>query len=643
MFGWFNCRLRIDLTSKTIEREPIGEEILRAFIGGRGLNDWILFNEVPRDCDPLMPDNVLCFAPGPLTGTSMPMNSRCEVSTIGPHSNILGDGNGGNLFPYKMKLSGLDQIVVTGSSNEPLYLWIDNDTAELRDAHDFWGLDTWKCSDKLKEIHGDDIGIICIGQAGENLVRFASVILDKYSSAARGAGAVMGSKKLKAIAIRGTKKPDVADPEALSILAKEDRNFFLTNPFQKGTVSRVGTHYGLGSWFPGWRNNSKYLSKDEVPAQIDTEAWKDYEIKRAACHTCPVFCKDVYKIPDGPYTGEIGSAMEYEGIHCLGINCGILQPSPIMAMQNLADKYGMCVIPLGNCMAVAKDLCNRGLLAPEDVDWLDLSWKNDEDQIELIHRVALRQGFGNIIAEGEIGMDKILGSDSSDYNDQVKGTGRGNFPPGIFALAHATSTRGADHLRGRSWAFGENEIELFEGLVRDGYIPSDDVGKLVASEDACALNDCIGRCKGSVNSWVNAVPLVWKYPLYTGLAKILKAATGVDFTEKELSDAGKRVYLLELTINALRGIKRKDNRLVQRPELRDTPQGAAERQQFEIMLDDYYNQRGCNTATSIPSREALIALNLSAAADALDKNHPETWDGPPLWPLGQYPSGGERS
>lgn len=157
------------------------------------------------------------------------------------------------------------------------------------------------------------------------------------------------------------------------------------------------------------------------------------------------------------------------------------------------------------------------------------------------------------------------------------------------------------------------------------------------------MNDCIGRCKGSVNAWVNAVPLVWKYPLYAGLAKVLKAETGLDFTEEELSNTGRRVYLLELAINALRGIKRKDNRLVQRPELRDTPQGETERKQFDEMIDEYYKRRGCTIETSVPTREALESLSLSFAADALEKPHPETWVGPPLWPIEKYPFGGKRS
>lgn len=591
MNGWFNKRLRVDLTSGAIIREYIGEDLLRSYIGGRGLNDWVIYNEVPNDCDPLMPENVICFAPGPLTGSLMPMNSRCHVSTIGPHSNILADGNGGSLFPYRMKLSGFDQIVITGASKTPVYLWTDGDRVNLLPAEELWGLDTWQCTDVLKKLHGDDIGVACIGQAGENLVRFASVIFDKYSSAARGAGAVMGSKNFKAIAVRGDQNLSISSEEELKELAKEDRSFFMNNSFQKDVVKTIGTHHGIANWLPGWHNNEKYLTADEVPPQIRADSWKEFEIKRTACHTCPCFCKDVYQIPSGTHSGEIGSAMEYEGIHCLGINCGITEPVPIMVMQNLADKYGMCVIPLGNCIAIAKDLYSRGYLDKSDTYGLDLSWDNWEDQIELIHLTAQMKDFGAIIGAGELGMNKLLGKHCNDYNDQVKGSGRGNFPPGIFALAHATSTRGADHLRGRSWAFGENDGELFPWLVSKGYLPSDEIERLIVSENACALNDSIGRCKGSVNAWVNAVPLIWKYPLYEGLAKILNAATGFDFSEEELKKIGNDIYMLELKINKNRGSKREDDRLVQRPNVRNSPEGLSERLEFEKMLDKYYSLR----------------------------------------------------
>lgn len=610
MNGWFNQRLRVVLNEGKVIFEPIGEEVLHRFIGGRGINDWVLYNEVPADAEPLGPDNIACFGCGPLTGTIMPMNSRCHVSTIGPHNGMLGDGNGGSLFPYRMKQSGIDQIVITGQSESPVYLWIDDGEAQLLDAASLWGLDTWQCTDALKDLHGRDIGVACIGQAGENLVRFASVIFDKYSSAARGAGAVLGAKKLKAIAVRGTIEVPVYDRTKLKELADLDRHFFFTDPFQKEVVRVIGTHHGLANWFPGWHNNASYLKAEEVPESLQAPSWKKYELHRTGCHTCPAVCKDVYRIPEGDFKGEVGSAMEYEGIHCLGINCGITDPSAVMAMQNLSDKYGMCVIPLGNCLALAKDLFSRGYLSIEDTGGLDLSWANTEDQIRLIHQTAFRQGFGAVIAEGETGMNRILGPACSELNDQVKGTGRGNFPPGVFALAHATSTRGSDHLRGRSWTFGENDGELFPQLIQQGHLPSDEIERLIVSEDACALNDCIGRCKGSVNSWVNAVPLIWKYPLYEGLSRVLTATTGHPFTSAELAEIGKRVYLLEIALNSQRGIKRQDWRLVQRPELRDTEEGARHREEFQIMLDRYLNLWECDLKEARPKPETLKEYHL---------------------------------
>jgi aldehyde:ferredoxin oxidoreductase len=180
---------------------------------------------------------------------------------------------------------------------------------------------------------------------------------------------------------------------------------------------------------------------------------------------------------------------------------------------------------------------------------------------------------------------------------------------------------------------------LFSRLIELGFIPSDDIGKLSASEEACALNDCLGRCKGSVNAWVNAIPLVWKYPLYAGLAKVMTAATGIPFNENDLTLAGRRVYLLEMALNARRGVTRASDRLVQRPELRDTPEGEQQRRQHEEMLTEYYRHRGCDPVTGIPTRPALEALGLNEAADVLEAGTLRTWDGPPFWPLSAYPTG----
>jgi aldehyde:ferredoxin oxidoreductase len=647
MHGWRGTILRVDLTREKITKQPLDEAIARDFIGGRGFNSKTLFDEIKPGIDPLGPENVLCLAPGPLSGTPLGMTSRLEVSALSPYSGILGDGNGGGSFAAFLKRAGYDQIVITGRASSPKYLWIEDDNVELKDASDLWGKTTWETTDILQERHGKKISVACIGQAGENLVRFASTIVEKHSSAARGSGAVWGSKNLKAIAVRGSGKVELARPEGFKQLAREDREFFLKDHLQHEVIAKYGTHIGVMSWWPGYKYFRKYLSAEEIPEALTPEAWKRYEVGRAGCHGCPVRCKDVFRIPTGRYAGEIGSALEFECIACMGINCGIQDPTVIMEMENLADKYGMCVIPLGNAIAFARELYSRGIITEEDTGGLPLDWEDADSQIELVHQITLREGFGNLVAEGMYSMAKIIGRGAMDYCYHVRGLSRGPHPAGLFALAHATGTRGADHLRGRSWAYGENDPEVFPELVEKGFVPDvekDPVGALTVSERVTTLTDAIGRCKGAVNSWVCAVPLVWKYPLFNGLAMLLAAATGVEFDATSLEEAADRIYALERAFNIRQGVTRVDDRLPQKPEVRDTPQGEEERKKHTEMLMEYYRVHGYDPKTGILTRERLERLGLKYVADELEAHGSyQDWDGPRLWPLTQYPHGGKRA
>ncbi|MDI6642724.1 MAG: aldehyde ferredoxin oxidoreductase family protein [Candidatus Hodarchaeaceae archaeon] len=642
MHGWSGTVLRVDLTREKVAKQPLDKAVAAKFIGGRGLTSKVVFDEVKPGIDPLTPENVLTLAVGPLTGTPFTSSSRIHVSTLSPYSYILGDGNSGGAFPAFLKFAGYDQIVVTGRASKPMCLRIDDDEAELRDASDLWGRNTWETTDMLQEELGKDFRVSCIGQAGENLVRFASMIFDKYCSAARGSGAVCGSKNLKAIAVRGTKKVEVARGKEVEELALEERRFFLADKTQR-EISKYGTHLGTGRWWPGYRYFYKYLK--DVPTDLRPEGWKKYEIGRTACYGCVVKCRDIYRIPEGKYAGEIGSGLEYETIFCLGTNCGILKAVSIMVMGNLVDKYGMCSIPLGNTIAFAKDLFARGIITEKDTGGLSLDWEDADDQIELIHRTALREGFGNLVAEGMYSMAKIVGGEAMDYCYHVKGLCRGpaDYPIGVFTLAHATSTRGADHLRGRSWAYGENDPEVFPELVKRGLIPKDPVPVLVISENAATLADALGRCKGSVNNWVSAVPLVFKYPVWDGVAKVLSAVTGLDFTAAAVQEALERIYTLERAFLVRQGITRKHDRLVQRPGAKGTPGGEEERKNHEEVLTEYYQLRGWDLQTGIPTRAMLERLGLKYVADELESHGPyPDWDGPPLWPLNKYPHGGKR-
>lgn len=645
MYGWAGTVLEVDLSREKVEKRPLDQNEAVNFLGGRGLNSKVLWDRIKPGIDPLSLENVICFGVGPFTGTALTSTSRIEVSTLSPLTNILGDGNAGGFFPAMMKLAGYDQIIVSGRATHPVYLLIDDDRVEMRDASDLWGRTTWETTDMLREEHGEDFWVMGIGQAGENLVRFACTVFDKHFTAARGSGAVCGVKNLKAIAVRGTKKVQLADPKRFQELAMEDNKFFLSDPTQR-KIAKYGTHLGMISWWPGYRYFQKYLSASDVPPELTPEGWKKHEIRRTACYGCLVSCKDVFKIPEGKYKDEIGVALEYETIFCCGINCGITKPVEIMIMGNLADKYGMCTIPLGNVIAFAKELYARGIITKADTNGLSLDWENADDQIELIHRTALREGFGNILAEGMYGVAKRYGEKAVDYCYHVKGTCRGpsDYPVGVFTLAHATSTRGADHLRGRSWAFGENDPEIFPRLSQEGHVSKDPVQALVVSENACTLADSIGRCKGSVNNWVAAVPLVHKYPLWDGVAMLLTAATGVEFTASSIVDALERIYSIERAFLIRQGIKRKDDRLVLRPHLKGTEDGAREIANHERLLTQYYSLRQWNQANGIPTRARLKSLGIEYVADEIEANSPyPDWDGPPYWPLEKYPHGGTRA
>ena len=362
MNGWSNTVLRVDLTRDTIDKVSLDPDTARRFLGGRGFNSKTLFDEIAPGIDPLSPENVVCFGAGPLSGTGVPLSSRIEVSTLSPYSGILGDGNAGGAFAHRLKRAGCDQIVITGRADRPKYLWIDDDRVELRDASGLWGKTTWDTVDALDAVHGRGVSTACIGPAGENLVRFASTIVDKYNSAARGSGAVLGSKLLKAVAVRGTKPVPAADPEAFGKLVDLDRRFFATDPVQRDKIAVYGTHIGMVEWHPGSRYFKKYLEAEEVPAALRPESWKRFEIGRKGCHGCPVACKNVFRIPEGPRSGETGAALEFEAISCMGVNAGIEDPVAILEYENLADLYGMDVIGLGNTVAFAKKLFELGVI-----------------------------------------------------------------------------------------------------------------------------------------------------------------------------------------------------------------------------------------------------------------------------------------
>jgi aldehyde:ferredoxin oxidoreductase len=617
---WMGQILRVDLEKNIVSHRPLDTGWAKKFLGGRGFNSRLLWEEVPAGADPFGPENILAIAPGLLTGTPLALTGRVSVATLSPLTGILGDGSGGGDFAWQLKCAGFDQMVISGRSSRPVYLFVSDDEVRIRDASSLVGLDTWETTNLLQEIHGKETSVACIGLAGENRVRFATTIIDRFASAAPGSGAVLGSKNLKAIAASGRKRPELADPQIFLELAREDRQYFLHEPFFRDRVKTWGSLIGVEEWGPAFRNSQRRWTKDDVPDDLRAAAWKQFETGRAGCHGCPVLCKNVFR--EYPGTGEVGEGLEYETIQWLGINSGILDPHAILFMANLADRYGMDVIGLGSVISYAKELFEKGLLSLEDTGGISLAWEDASSQVGLIHQIAHRQGFGNLMADGMLALSRRLGKPSETYCFHVKGVSRGVYPAGIYSLAHATATRGADHLRGRTWARGENEREFFEELVERDYLPRDPVAGLMAGERATTLADSLGRCKGAVNSWRFAVPLIWKYPLWDGAIRLISAGTGIRFEPGELEQALDRINLQEMAFNIRQGMTRKDDRMPQRPEVAATAAGKEDLEKHQRFLTEYYRMHGCDQESGVPTRDRLKEIGLGDVGDELEERPP---------------------
>lgn len=640
--------LRIDLNKNSVEKSAIDKEVIKKFIGGRGLNSWTLFQEIEPGIDPLGPRNVICFSSGPMTATPLPLNSRIEVSTLSPITGILGDGNSGGRFPTSLRRAGYYQLVITGRAEKPVYICIENEQVQLLDASWLWGCTVWETVDRLKEINGSNVGIACIGPSGENLVRFASTMNDKYSSAAPGSGAVLGSKNVKAIVVKGTGKVDLADSDEFKRLAREDRKYFFQDKIQQEIVKKYGTHI-LNVWVPSdYRYFDSGFNAENLPEGLIPDHLKEHEIGRYSCHGCFIACKNRYNIPAGAKKGETGVGLEYETINHLGLNCGVTDSVEIMEIANMADAYGMDSICLGNAVAYAKYLFNRGIIGLSETGGLDLSWDNFEAQTELIHRIALREGFGSVVAEGMHGMARVIGGEAIHYCYHIKGFNRGVHPPGVLALANATATRGADHLRARCWRNGKRDPEIYDKLVQNGEVAEDMTLEpekwMHVMERVPTITDTIGRCKGAVTSWICALPLAWKYsPMFEGVARLLTASTGIPFSAKDVESAADRIYVLERAFNIRQGITREDDRLVMKAGVESTLEGKDMLQTHDAMLDEYYRIHGYDLETGVPTSQRLEQLDIVEVDEDLKKRGPfQRWKGPVLWPQNDYPGGGNR-
>ncbi|MCX8042589.1 MAG: aldehyde ferredoxin oxidoreductase family protein [Desulfobacterota bacterium] len=633
MYGWCGQRLRVDLSKGTIIKEPLSYEYRRKWIGGRGMNSEVIYREVPPNLDPFDPDARVCFGVGPISGTAAPASGRVTVSCKSPLTGGFGDSNMGGHWGAELKYAGYDQIIVQGRAPKPVYIWIDDDNVEIRDARHLWGKFPREADAMIKQELGDeDIHIVVIGPAGENLVRFASTFNDVYRAAGRtGHGAVIGSKNLKAIAVRGSGTVKIARPKEFFDVCNRLRQKFKTDPMRKflyeiGSLSliNVANHDG---WLSV--NNFKQGAHPEAWRMSGEEHSKTVLKHREGCFACPICCGRFTEIKEGKYAGEYGGGPEYEHSVPTGPRVGVFDPNAIWHNMILTNNYGMDGIETGGVIATAMEWYEKGLITSKDTGGLELTWGNQEVVEKLITMIAMREGFGDVLADGASrAADRLgLGDEGHKYTIATRGmTLPGDDPRGLgfaYGVGFAIGTRGGcDHLR--CLASLELSGFMYPGLNTKilgderPVKPTTTVGKgycCFYEENQKAMVDCLNVCCFTTH---------WSYAVLTAdQVDYFNAVTGMDITEEEFMEIGERIVNLERAYWARLLSGKREDTIPERFQKEPMPKSVDGQTNVgyvfpvEKILPGYYKYRDYDPDTGFPSERRLKMLGLEDVAKDL--------------------------
>jgi aldehyde:ferredoxin oxidoreductase len=597
MSAWTGILLRVDLAAKTVKKEPLNMKNAHEYVGARGLGTKYFCDEVDPKVDPLSPDNKLIYMTGPLTGTAAGSAGRFEVVAKAPLTGTIGAANSGGHFGPELKFAGYDGIIFENASETPVYLYINDDIVELRDATDLWGKTVYETNDILQEQLGN-FKISCIGPPGENLCLYAGVINEKHRAAGRGGlGAVMGSKKLKAVAVRGTGSVTVARPKAFMDAITDARAKLQAHPVSGAGLGQLGTQILINiinesGALPlhNWRDGAVFDKADDTSGETLA---KTYLVKNKGCFGCTIACSRVSNVPDGPFK-SFGEGPEYEAGWSFGADCGVNDLAAIVRANHLCNEYGMDPISLGATIACAMELSDMGVLPEEDVGF-KLRFGDAKAIVDLTEAVGKNEGFGKILALGSYRMAEKYGHPelSMSVKKQEMPAYDGRAIQGM-ALEYATSNRGGCHVRGY---LTSPEI-LGIPLKTDPLVTEGKAGLLKLFQDLTALVDSTGTC------------------LFTtfgiGLPEIAaeyREAVGTDETDEEILLKGERIWNLEKQFNIAAGVEK--DTLPPRLLREKLPSGPAKGKVAELyqMLGEYYSVRGWD-AEGTPTPEKYEELGI---------------------------------
>ncbi|MEE9911540.1 MAG: aldehyde ferredoxin oxidoreductase family protein [Deltaproteobacteria bacterium] len=607
--GYAGKFLEVDLTGGICSSFTIPEERLKKFIGGSSLAASLYLERFDLHADPLSPENPLMLMNGPLVASGFPGSSRFAMAAKSPQTGIWGEAACGGNFGPELKRAGYDGIVITGKSPHPVILSITNNHAEINSAVDCWGKDIYETTDFLK-IPDKNIKVLAIGQAGENLVKFSSIGNDKAHFIGRtGLGAVMGSKNLKAITARGNQAPGKMNEEKYkeyfkAAIAEIKDSAFAESLHLMGSDAAMDLGMMTGdvpikNWSVG--EDFDLSSKLSGPTMAET-----YLTRAHACSNCPVACKRVVAVKDGPYQTQEGPGPEYETCCTFGTMIMNGDLAAVIKANELCNRYGMDTISAGAVIAVAMELSEKRIISAAAADHLNLSWGNMETVMALLGKIARREGFGDILADGSVSAATHFSGNALDSVAHVKGLDLPMHDPRGYhgmGLAYMMSNRGACHLQHAAMGMEQGMVswpQLF--AMKEDYDGKTSQGKaqlVFDSENYGILGNSLSLCH---------------YLLYCLKPETVRdafnAITGFDFSFRDLLECGARDWTLKRGINNLLGITVKDD-VLPKKILTALNEGAAEGSVPDVMLlrDEYYAIRGL-TAEGIVREEKLLELGL---------------------------------
>ena len=623
--------LDIDLASGKIDKKDIDVELARKYIGGVGFGCKFLYDEVGPNVDPLSPENIVIFAIGPLTGSRVPGGSRTEITTKHPMSGILGTGNTGGAWGSALKHTGYDVIIVRNKAEKPVYLLIGDDKVEIKDAGHLWGKDTRETTDIINGNISAKIPVISIGQAGENLVKYACLMNDGSHAAGRcGAGAVMGAKLLKAIAVKSAgSPPKPARPEDFQKILTEAR---------ARLIAADKAFWATGPHAPPYTLASTRM--DGAPGLSQEEVEKYVTSRVPACYACPVTCYNgIAEVKEGKYAGlTMSHAQRPAIIGVFGGVCGIDNLPAIWKCKDLCNRFGMDFYSAGGIVAFGMELYHQGIITKSDTDGLELTWGNEDAVIQTLRKMAGREGFGDVLAEGSAGAARQIGRGAEKFVLTIKGLETGGHDPrprGLRQLnwqflGNLTNPRGGDvikstHHHGNQynpnwWA---DQYDMFEDMKEKIY--GKPPQKIVTSwdgqanmykwfEDLHSLVDSMGLC------FVTSHMRLAFGPDY--ISRLYSSYTGIDISPPDMMKTAERLFNLFKAYGVRQGLSRKDDNWPDRYFTEPVPGGkykgaVLSREAADKLLDGYYDIRGWDRKRGVPSREKLIALGLDEIAREL--------------------------